>query len=139
MKALVYGSFFESINENTPKIDYERVLDKNARFKDPFHDVNGLDNIYNIFQDMYKKLDNPRFKIIEIIEENNIAYIKWDFIFNFKNSLKEESFQGVSRIEFNNDRKVISHIDYWDSAENLYEKIPLLGSFMRFIKKIIKA
>jgi hypothetical protein len=27
------------------------------------------------------------------------------------------------------------HRDYWDAAEELYEKLPLLGSLMRWLKR----
>jgi len=145
MNALDYASFFENITNNTSINEYEKVLDAEAKFKDPFHEVVGIEKIYDIFQDMYKKLDNPKFKIKEVIEQGNIAYIRWDFEFKFKNTTKQESFEGISRIEFNkiNDenkenKKVISHIDYWDTAENLYEKIPILSSFIKFIKRKIK-
>jgi len=143
MNALDYASFFENITKETSINEYEKVLDANVKFKDPFHEVQGLEKFYDIFQDMYKKLDNPKFKIIEVIEQKNISYIKWDFQFQFKNSQKIESFEGISRIEFddkiNKNSKVISHIDYWDTAENLYEKIPILSSFMKFIKRKINS
>ncbi|PLY09688.1 MAG: hypothetical protein C0625_00370 [Arcobacter sp.] len=139
MNALNYVSFFENINSFTPINEYEKVLDTNAKFKDPFHEVVGIEKIYFIFQDMYLKLDEPKFKIKEVVEQNNIAYIKWDFEFSFKNNTKEESFEGVSRVEFNEKGKAISHIDYWDTAENLYEKIPILSSFIKFIKRKIKS
>lgn len=139
MRGSNYASFFENLDRNTPIEEYKKMFNENAKFKDPFHEVIGINNIYKIFEDMYLKLDNPKFKITEIVEHNNIVYIKWDFIFYFKNSNNEESFEGVSRIEFNKSDKVISHIDYWDSGSNLYEKIPIVSSFIKFIKKRIKA
>ena len=139
MNAQTYASFFENINSATPIHEYEKVLDINAKFKDPFHEVIGLEKIYHIFQDMYLKLDKPKFKIKEVVSQNDIAYIKWDFQFYFKNNKKEESFEGISRIEFNDKGKVISHIDYWDSAENVYEKIPILSFFIKLIKRKIKS
>jgi steroid delta-isomerase len=30
---------------------------------------------------------------------------------------------------------VAYHRDYWDSAEELYEKVPLLGAFMCWLKR----
>lgn len=139
MKSKNYILFFENLNINTPIEEYKKVFDLNAQFKDPFHKVFGLEKIYKIFQDMYTKLDNPKFKIIEVISEDKIIYIKWDFEFKFKNKSKQESFEGISRVEFNNEGKAISHIDYWDSAENLYEKIPILSFFIKLIKKKIKS
>lgn len=138
MNALDYSSFFENIDINTPLSEYEKLFDKNAKFKDPFHEVEGVEKIYSIFQDMYLKLDNPKFKINEVVEQKNIAYIKWVFEFNFKNSSTIESFEGLSRIEFNEKKKVISHIDYWDASENLYEKIPILSFFIKLVKRKIK-
>lgn len=140
MNAINYASFFENINADTSINDYEKYLDANVKFKDPFHEVQGIEKVYDIFQDMYKKLDKPKFRIKEVVQQKSIAYIKWDFEFKFKDSSKLESFEGVSRIEFsenesNEKNKVISHIDYWDSVENLYEKIPILSYFMKLIKK----
>ena len=139
MKTQNYALFFENITKETPIKEYEKVFDINAKFKDPFNDVIGLDKIYDIFQDMYEKLDNPRFKVIEIIEQGDISYLRWIFEFNFKNDSFLNSFEGVSRVEFNENQKVISHIDYWDSAENLYEKIPILSFFIKLVKKKIKS
>jgi steroid delta-isomerase len=31
------------------------------------------------------------------------------------------------------------HRDYWDAAEELYEKIPVLGSILRWLKSKLKA
>lgn len=139
MNAFTYAAFFEEIDKNTSIEVYRKIFDKNVRFKDPFHDIVGVDKLYKIFEDMYLKLDNPSFKVTEIVEQNNIAYLKWNFHFSFKGSNKDESFVGVSRVEFNKEGRVISHIDYWDSASNLYEKIPILSFFMKFIKSKINS
>lgn len=132
-----YTHFFENLSSETPLCEYENVFDKNATFKDPFHEVTGLDKIYNIFQNMYKKLFNPGFEILEVVQNDDVAYIKWNFSFRFKNSSNDESFEGISRVEFDKSGKAISHIDYWDAAENLYEKIPFISSIIKLIKKKI--
>jgi len=31
--------------------------------------------------------------------------------------------------------RVAVHRDYWDAAEELYEKLPVLGSLMRWLKR----
>jgi hypothetical protein len=134
--AKIYAQFFENIDNNTSMKEYEKIFDNEVRFKDPFHDIIGINKI---FEEMYIKLDKPSFKVTEIVEQNNIAYLKWDFHFSFKGSNKNESFEGVSRVEFNKENRVISHIDYWDSSSNLYEKIPILSFFMKFIKSKINS
>jgi hypothetical protein len=44
---------------------------------------------------------------------------------------------GISHVRFSSDGKVIFHQDYFDAAAFLYEKIPVLGGEIRFIKKRI--
>lgn len=137
MKAQNYGSFFESINKDTPLKDYAEYFDLNAKFKDPFHEVKGLQNIFRVFLNMYKKLDEPKFKVDEIVENRNIAYIKWTFTFRFKKEKETQSFEGVSRVIFNSDDKVILHEDFWDAASNLYEKLPVVSLLIKYIKRKI--
>jgi len=134
-----YALFFEKIDKNTSIEEYRVIFDDDIYFKDPFHEVKGIDNLYSIFEQMYIKLEDPSFKVAEIIEQNDIAYLKWSFYFSFKGRNKKEFFEGVSRVEFDKKGKVISHIDYWDSASNLYEKIPFLSFFIRFIKNKINS
>jgi hypothetical protein len=33
------------------------------------------------------------------------------------------------------DGRVQDHRDYWDAAEELYEKLPVVGGLMRWLKK----
>ncbi|WP_413888997.1 hypothetical protein [Candidatus Aalborgicola defluviihabitans] len=33
------------------------------------------------------------------------------------------------------DGRILDHRDYWDAAEELYEKLPLLGGLMRWLKR----
>jgi hypothetical protein len=34
---------------------------------------------------------------------------------------------------------VADHRDYWDAAEELYEKLPVLGALMRLLKRRLRA
>ena len=62
-----YASFFENIDKDTPVDDFKLFFDLEAKFKDPFHELCGIENIYNVFQKMYENLDDPRFKVDEVV------------------------------------------------------------------------
>ena len=47
----------------------------------------------------------------------------------------KRSFDGMSEIMFNDQGLIMSHIDYWDAAEHVYEHVPLLSSIIRFVKR----
>jgi len=132
-----YAEFFESISQETSIESYNKIFNENVYFEDPFQKVNGIENIYAIFQHMYATLYNPHFKVTEIVCEKNCAYLRWDFSYRRSRKYSEEKFTGVSRVFFLDTGKVISHVDYWDAAENIYEKVPLLGSILRLIKRRI--
>jgi hypothetical protein len=46
-----------------------------------------------------------------------------------------QAVRGASHVVFNESGLVTMHRDYWDAAEELYEKLPVLGGVMRWLKK----
>ena len=107
-----------------------------AYFKDPFNEVRGHDAIISIFKHMYQQVDAPRFKIKQSALEGDDAFIVWEFCFRMKNRKGPElCIRGSSHLRFTPDHMVEYHRDYWDSAEELYEKIPGLGWLMRLLRR----
>ena len=43
--------------------------------------------------------------------------------------------RGASHLELADDGRIAWHRDYWDPAEEVYEKLPLLGGLMRWLKR----
>ena len=130
-----YVKLFESLNlENLYKFD--ELLDKNIYFEDPFNKVYGIKNFKKIFSNTLKKLDNIEFKVINIISKNNVYIIKWEMIFFAFN--KSNSIFGLSEITISTNKKIISHIDYWDSYNNFYIKIPVIGMLFKFVLNLVR-
>ena len=107
-----------------------------ARFKDPFNEVQGLPAIRGIFEHMYASLHEPRFVITTRIEQGDQAFVGWDFIFRFRrfDTRTVQTVRGGSHLVFNHAGLVTLHRDYWDAAEELYEKLPVVGGLMRWLK-----
>jgi ketosteroid isomerase-like protein len=129
-------TYFETLTEaSVSKLpDYYA---EDAYFKDPFNEVRGVKNIQHIFTHMYTALDKPRFIITSRIVEDNTCFLVWDFKFYMKNydKTKEQTIRGGSHLILNTEGKIVSHRDYWDAAEELYEKLPMVGALMRWLKK----
>ena len=108
-----------------------------ARFKDPFNDVRGLPEIERIFTHMFKSLDTPHFIVTERIVQGQQCFLAWDFRFRFKrfDTRTWQTIQGGTHVVFNAQGLVTLHRDYWDAAEELYEKLPLVGGLMRCLKR----
>jgi steroid Delta-isomerase len=84
---------------------------------------------------MFKKLDKPRFHIRESIEQEQKIFLSWDFVFSFKGESLVQTIHGGSYLELDPRGKVAVHRDYWDAAEELYEKLPMIGALMRWLKR----
>jgi steroid Delta-isomerase len=108
-----------------------------AYFKDPFNEVRGLAQIQAIFSHMYVALEQPHFVVTERVVQGNQCFLVWDFKFRFKrfDTTALQVVRGTSHLRFAPDGRVNFHRDYWDAAEELYEKLPLVGGLMRWLKK----
>jgi steroid Delta-isomerase len=129
-------AFFEAITPQSVA-DIPNYYAASARFKDPFNDVTGLPAIEGIFAHMFVALQSPRFVVTERIVQGQQCFLTWEFRFRFRNFQKtqEQVILGGSHLVFSNDGLVTLHRDYWDAAEELYEKLPLVGGLMRWLKK----
>lgn len=112
------------------------VYADDARFKDPFNQVQGVAAIAGIFGHMFAKLDHPRFQVIGIVADGDEVVLTWDFSFRTRGAgAAALCIHGASHVQFNGAGQVQSHRDYWDVAEELYEKLPVLGALMRWLKR----
>ena len=109
---------------------------EDARFKDPFNEVQGLAGVRAVFEHMFVALDGPRFVVTEAIVQGDQCFLVWDFLFRFKRFSSElQTVRGGSHLKFNVDGRIVLHRDYWDAAEELYEKLPAVGALMRWLKR----
>ena len=46
--------------------------------------------------------------------------------------------EGSTYLVFGVDGRVVEHRDYWDAAEQLYEKLPLIGGVLRLLKRSMR-
>ena len=114
-----------------------QVYAPSARFKDPFNEVQGLPAIRSIFEHMFVSLNEPRFVVTEGLAQGDQAFVTWDFVFRFKrfDTTTLQTVRGASHLRFAPDGRVELHRDYWDAAEELYEKLPAVGALMRWLKR----
>lgn len=129
-------AFFENLSPHS-LLELETVYDANARFKDPFNEVQGVAAIRRIFTHMFFALESPRFVVTGQVVQGSQCFLTWEFRFRFRKFSpdKAQTIRGGSHLVFSELGLIALHRDYWDAAEELYEKLPLVGSLMRWLKK----
>lgn len=108
-----------------------------AQFKDPFNEVQGVPAIVAVFEHMYASLEAPRFVVRQCLVDGDQAFMSWDFVFRFRrfDTQTEQTVRGATHLAFDEQGRVRLHRDYWDAAEELYAKLPVLGGFMRWLQR----
>lgn len=136
MKALdALCVYFENLSvDNLDELDTYYAAD--ARFKDPFHEVVGVVAIRAILQHTFHKLPDARFRVSQrFLGEARHAVILWEMDFTMPVTRKRCTIRGATHLIFDQDGKVTLHRDYWDAAEELYGRLPVLKWLMRGLAK----
>lgn len=146
-------AWFESLTPQT-LASIGEIYARDAHFKDPFNDVVGIDKIEAIYAHMFENLTNPRFDITQVIEQGpqgsgqlqpepdnskvqRYAFVAWQFKFEWRG--KAFDIPGGTRFVVNDQGLVADHVDYWDVAAGLYERLPMIGSVLKLLRKRMAA
>ena len=112
------------------------IYHEEARFRDPFNDVFGHQAIAGVFEHMFNTTRRPVFHISGTQKEGTVAWVSWTFTFVIYG--KALSIEGVTRLDFGADGRVLEHRDYWDALDLLVE-LPMLGALLRHLRKRFSA
>ena len=114
----------------------ERVEDiyaADAVFIDPFNHLHGLASVRAVYQHMFDTLEHPRFVVTTTVSNGHQAFMTWDFLFKCRGQAQKLS--GCTQFELNDRGLIVLHRDYWDAAQQVYEKVPVLGAILRMIRR----
>ena len=77
-----------------------------------------------------------RFAVTAAVHQGADCFLTWDFTFRFRGGRTGmQTIRGATHLVLGPDGRIVRHRDYWDAAEELYEKLPLLGTLMRWIRR----
>lgn len=113
--------------------DIDKIYAESATFRDPFNQVVGIASIQRIYQHMFETLGEPRFVITAKLVDATGAFMTWQFLFTLHD--KAYKIEGGTHFNLDGQGLIVLHRDYWDAAQELYEKIPVLGAVLRLLRK----
>ncbi|OED36077.1 hypothetical protein AB833_28625 [Chromatiales bacterium (ex Bugula neritina AB1)] len=110
------------------------VYSNEVVFVDPLHRMEGLDELGQYVDRMYKNVISCGFVYLDEIVVENRASIKWDMKLRHKRLAggREIVVRGATLVQF--DDRIWLHEDYFDVGALLYENVPVLGQCVRFLK-----
>lgn len=123
--------YFERLSANNLD-ELDDFYAERAWFKDPFHEVTGVAAIRAILQHTFAKLPGARFRVTRRFSgEDSHAVILWEMDFVMPVTRQPTTIPGATHLTFDAQGKVTQHRDYWDAAEELYARLPVLKWLMR--------
>ena len=127
-----YAGYFANLTPDNVG-DLRSIATGDILFKDPFNEITGVDRMIGLLSHMFETTHEPKFIIRDQAFGTNFSFISWDFTCSV-NRLGPLKLVGASEIRFAEDWRASAHIDHWDAAHQLYEKLPLLGRCLKFCK-----
>jgi len=113
--------------------DMERLYDTDVVFKDPVHEIRGINTLHAYMSDVCSNVNAGRFEYLDQLIGDNRAYIKWNMYFSHRRlGPKTIVVRGMSQMDFTD--KIHYHEDVYDMGELLYEHLPLVGGATRWLK-----
>lgn len=85
---------------------------------------------------MFDALLDPRFVVTQKLVQGQQAFLAWEFHFRLQSwrSDTAQCINGATLLTLDAQGRVSMHRDYWDTAEELYAKLPLHGTLMRWLR-----
>ena len=113
------------------------IYAEDAHFRDPFNEVRGFPAIERIFDDMFVRLADCRFEFLDAVCDEGGALLTWDMHLRFRSYRPDtpQVIHGATHLKFGATGRISHHRDYWDAADELYAKLPLIGPVMRYLKR----
>ena len=129
-----FKGYFTELNLDDISVLNEIYSDK-VLFKDPIHEINGIENLKSYFKKLNENLIQGSFLFTDETIIDNKAYLSWEMKLKLKKPKKNVKASGISVLTF--EQKITKQRDYFDAGELFYENIPLLGGIIRLLKKKI--
>lgn len=116
------------------------VYSESVVFRDPVHELHGLRNVSLYFGKTLRGVSECRFEFITRVVQADQAAYRWRMWYAHPKLQQGEllSLSGASFLSwqsFEHGERIIFHEDYYDLGDMIYQRIPILSSVIRVIKR----
>lgn len=119
--------------EGSPQLSIYDVYSHDIVFRDPLHEIQGLNVLIEYMENMYGNVRSCEFVYLDEWVKDGSACIKWDMVFSHKRLAfgRKITVRGMTHISFN--QRIESHEDVFDLGAMIYQNIPVLGKLVRWL------
>lgn len=132
-----FEQFYKDYSVEAIRSGIRDVYADDAWFGDPFHIVEGIDDIEHYFVVMAEPVESCTFTIDSMQRSGKDYYSRWTMRLE-SSAAKGELIEtiGMSHIRFNAEGKIVFQQDYWDTSA-MFDRLPVVGYWTRLVKSRI--
>jgi hypothetical protein len=131
----LFVSLYTTYTEDNVRRYVHDLYAHNAYYRDSFTELQGVENIETYLIQGTYIMHKLTFELQDVAVHDGNYYFRWITRFSLKRKKEEVThFLGISHVRFNKDGRIVFHQDFWDAGV-IYEKLPVIGFFIRWMKK----
>jgi Uncharacterized conserved protein (DUF2358) len=133
-----FEKFSGDISASNITNNLRQIYAANIYFRDPFKEIHGLADFETYLLRDSASVTQYNIDWQDVGKSDGDYYFRWVMTVKLKRDSRHKPPSqtcGISEIRFGEDGKVIYEQDYFDAGSFLYERLPILGGEIRFIKK----
>jgi limonene-1,2-epoxide hydrolase len=130
-----FVALYTTYTEDNVRRHVRDLYAQDAYYRDSFTEMHGIENIEAYLIQGTHIMQNLTFDLQDVAVHDGNYYLRWITRFSQKREKDEVThLPGVSHVRFNKEGKIIFHQDFWDAGV-IYERLPIVGFFIRWLKK----
>ncbi|MEZ6195798.1 MAG: nuclear transport factor 2 family protein [Planctomycetota bacterium] len=131
-----FGAFFADFRPEGLAERARATYAPGVRFDDTLKRIEGLENLIPYLEESAAQVESCGVVMLDAARSGEDLYVRWRMTIRFKRFARDRDTvsEGMSRLRFDAEDRIVAHRDFWDSAGGFFQYVPVLGWMIRKIK-----
>jgi len=134
-----FEGFLAHLDEKTARDQTEKVYAQDAFFNDTLKTLHGSPAIRDYYIKTAQGLESMSVTFDDVAVSGDNYYFRWTMDTRMKHLARGKNVRtiGVTLVRFDPQGRVLIHQDFWDSAQGVWDHVPVIGRVIRWIQSSI--
>lgn len=131
-----FEGFLSHLDEKTAREETEKVYAPDAFLNDTLKTLHGSPAIRDYFIKTAQGLESMTVTFDDLAVSGRNYYFRWTMETRMKHLARGKTVRtiGMTLVRFDPKGRVLVHQDFWDSAQGVWDHVPVLGTVIRWIQ-----